>query len=57
MDFKLEFNMDNDAFRFYPESTAAQMLRDMADQIESGLVFNTIRDINGNTIGKWEFTD
>lgn len=51
------FNVDNSAF----EGTegrfeTSRILKEIADKIESGLNSGNIRDINGNTIGKFFHT-
>ena len=56
MDFKLEFNLDNAALKVYPEQGTITILRAISDQIENGMVENSIVDINGNKVGHWEFT-
>lgn len=54
--FTLKFDTDNAAF----EDTglaheSARILRDVADRIENGAAIGTVRDVNGNTIGRFEF--
>lgn len=50
----LEFSMTNAAFEDYPRQEAAQILRKIAGQLENGSEYGNIRDLNGNTIGKWD---
>ena len=57
MDFKLSFNMDNDAFVAYPEGEVDRILRDIANRILDGRVYDSIRDYNGNKVGEWSFSD
>ena len=56
--FKLEINLDNDAFGSTPDEQAdeiARILADVARQLrENGTM--TPRDINGNRVGKAEVT-
>ena len=56
MDFKLKFNCDNAAF-WAPELETSDILKKLADKVESGQVEGIVLDHNGNNIGKWEFTD
>lgn len=64
MKFQIEINCDNAAFS--PEcrgegSEVARILRDLADRIDrEGLTrgdYFTLRDINGNSIGKASTTE
>ena len=68
MKFKLEFDMDNDAFWVNEEYTGGirepdreavyNLLREIGKQFWlSSAQSKPVRDSNGNTIGKWEITD
>jgi len=58
MKFKLQFDMDNEAFgNENPEEEVARILSDVAFRV--GCIIpnrNIIKDINGNTIGRWDIT-
>ena len=56
--FKAEFSTNNAAFDDMPATESARILRQIADNIESGaqLGGGAIRDANGNTVGHWELT-
>lgn len=49
----IEFDTGNDAFREDAQSEAARILRDIAQKVESGHESGAIKDVNGNTIGRW----
>ena len=49
--FKLEFETDNSAFEDMDFETV-RILRELASKIENGIFPESIKDINGNTIGK-----
>ena len=55
MDFIIKFNMDNDTFKVWPEAEVARILNEIANKVMDGLVFGSIRDLNGNKVGDWEF--
>lgn len=46
---------DNDAFAEDASTEAARLLRKAADQIERGYLSKNLIDINGNSVGKFEF--
>jgi len=54
--FNLQFETSNDVFVQNWNSEAARILRKAADEIDVGCVSNTIRDINGNSIGQFSIT-
>lgn len=56
--FKLEFKTCNAAFDDFPITEAARILRDIADNLESGSQIGggPARDANGNRVGWWEMT-
>ena len=61
MDFKLKFNLDNDAFNESfsgPEWEIARILDNVGTTITdyyiNGLRHGKVRDKNGNTVGSWE---
>ena len=56
MNFELKLNCDNGAF-WSPELEIQRILNELAKKIENGLVEGIIQDHNGNTVGKWGFTD
>lgn len=56
MTFELQFDADNAAFAgndWQPETV--RILTEVARRIEMGDNSGTIRDINGNTVGKFAF--
>lgn len=66
MRLALEIEQDNDAFRGpwtvthenYTEAShrakyTAELLREAADRIEAGSDEGTLKDFNGNTVGRW----
>jgi hypothetical protein len=58
MQFKLDINLDNDAYARdglgYELSKAMALI---ASDIGLGLTRGLVRDTNGNTTGKWEITE
>jgi hypothetical protein len=60
--FTLTIDTDNDAFTDPPEGRdrveLADILRRLADSIESTYdATGTVRDTNGNTVGRWHWAD
>ena len=53
MQFTLAIESDNEAFA-EAQSEVVRILRDVADQMESGTDCANIRDANGNTVGTFE---
>lgn len=55
--FTVKFDMQNSAFEDNPEAETIRVLRAIADRIESdgklSGFYETIRDINGNDIGRF----
>jgi len=52
--------MNNDAFADYPITELVECVKEVAENIELSNSLNqhgNIKDINGNTIGKWEITN
>lgn len=56
MDFQININCDNDAFRYTPEAEVARILRDVAQRVEQGETVMPLRDHNGNTVGMAGFS-
>ena len=56
MECSIQFEMDNAAFADYPMEEAARILRNAADKMEAGAQEFSLRDINGNTIGRVDIT-
>ncbi len=55
MKAKIEIEMSNAAFEEAPASELARILRELANRVEGdGDELGLIRDINGNTVGKFE---
>ena len=57
MEFRLNINLDNDAFQG-PDGRheIAQILKECARKIEDGSKESSLRDINGNKVGKYAIT-
>ena len=64
MKFELSFEMDNDAFKLDSGQTdnpdintveVARILTRVIVQLEEGYHDHGIKDIDGNTVGKWFF--
>ena len=55
--FTLEIDSSNAAFDPYAVDELKRILREVADTIEVGSDGGNIRDVNGNTVGYWEFVD
>jgi len=53
--FTLRFDTDNAVFEESFASECARILREVADKLEEGDDNGAIRDINGNSIGKWSY--
>jgi len=56
MKFILEVNCDNDAFQPRPEIELSYILTRLAQRLEDGKTYGSIRDTNGQTVGEYEFT-
>jgi len=56
MKFIVEINCDNAAFVNSPEVEVSYILENIAKRVENGEVDSAVRDTNGNTVGKFEFT-
>lgn len=52
--FKLTIKTDNAAFTDDPDAEVARILRAAADRVENGEMPGALRDINGNTVGRFE---
>lgn len=57
MEFKLNINMDNAAFAVMPELELAALLEGTINSLRGGAVEGSLRDVNGNKVGKWEITE
>lgn len=51
--FTLEITTDDDAVRQTPSAEIAEILRDTANRVESGITYSIIVDENGNSIGQF----
>lgn len=61
MRFTLEIKMDNDAFQDDPMGELSQTIKEVAEILPIShenirSVSGNIKDINGNTVGKWELS-
>lgn len=52
--FKLEFSTSNAAFSEGADYESARLLREIAEDVESGRLKGKILDYNGSSIGTWE---
>lgn len=54
VEIRIEFG--NDAFADAPETELGRILRELADDIESGAAgeYCVLQDVNGNTVGHFE---
>ena len=66
MDITITINTDNAAFGEWPEQEAARILAALANKIRTEMDFSdkrvganefSLRDINGNTVGKMEVSE
>jgi hypothetical protein len=54
---QLNFETANAAFADgHGHAEAARILHDIAERVDNGHETGVIRDINGNTIGRWSLT-
>ena len=54
MKLTLEFEMDNAAFDDNPLTEAARILREAAGMLDTGTDNGKLRDVNENTVGRFE---
>ena len=52
--FTLKMSTDNAAFEPEPSGEIMRILKNIHHSISEGAKDGTCRDINGNTVGKWE---
>lgn len=58
MKFTLTINMDNAAFDGAPRYEVRRILGHVRDDVSTvGKVEGRVRDVNGNTVGRWEITE
>jgi hypothetical protein len=55
--FTLTIKTDNEAFSADPAAEITRIMRDVARWVRDGSIGGTMRDINGNTVGKWEYSE
>lgn len=62
MKFKLEIDSDNDEFSdgYHSRRAIVRILKSIASKIDNGSILDRIdgakiMDVNGNSIGEWEF--
>ncbi len=53
--FKLEIKTTNAAFDDDPSYEVARLLGEAAHSVEMGYLSGSLRDINGNKVGRFEF--
>lgn len=56
MAVKINFKTDNAAFDDGPYEVV-RIIREIADMIDGGAMSGTIHDINGNTVGKFQYKE
>ena len=58
MKFTLEIQCDNDSFgqdEISRNVEVSYILDNISRQVEDGKVFGTVKDTNGNTVGKYQY--
>jgi len=53
--FRLKFNIGNDAFVDDPESAIVDILKKVIEGVEGGRNYAHLSDVNGNFIGGWKY--
>lgn len=53
--FIVDIDCDNAAFEDEPGHELARILREVADKVEEGTLVGKLRDINGGTVGAFQF--
>ena len=56
MEFRVNIDLENNAFTSAPEKAVAKILKEIGDRIKKGYVFGKVMDVNGNSVGEFEFT-
>lgn len=57
MEFKLQFNMDNEVFDEFPSTEVIRIFDDIKVSIWIGIFRDVVMDVNGNKIGQWSISD
>ena len=57
MQFKVNINMDNDAYSSMPEIELTRNLAVIINELVAGKTYGPVMDDNGNKVGKWEIID
>jgi len=57
MKFSVTVKCDNAAFDPDPLEELARIIRDLADRLDRGVAFGSIRDVNGNCVGSFAIHD
>lgn len=57
MTLKLEFETDNSAFNIDMAAEVSRILHEIAERIAGGTTSYSIRDIDGNLIGRYELQE
>lgn len=53
-EFWMKISTDNAAFVDAPEGAElARLLRETAERLEQGVPYGSLRDVNGNMVGRW----
>ena len=56
MKFTCEINTDNAAFEDSLATELARILRKVVEAVKTGSEGETLRDVNGNTVGRFDVT-
>lgn len=59
MQFKLTIDMDNVAFDDGSEysNELVRLLASVTESVQMGKDFDSLRDVNGNLVGRWSISD
>ena len=55
--FTIEFRTSNAAFDDGPEYEITKILDDISSKVRDGHMYGNIVDLNGNSIGKWNWKE
>ena len=57
MKIEIEINTDNAAFEYHREGEISRILKAVTQSIVAGKLYGSIRDSNGNTVGKFDVSE
>lgn len=55
--FRLEIETSNDAFQGDPQVELARIITGVASRLAMGDLSGTVRDVNGNTVGQFQYQE